>query len=345
MTKINEKLREWVINKIKTEYADDVSLLIGFNALDLEEDKKGEAFDFYIPETDKGYNLSRTFIIDGVGYDLYPRSWERIEDMVNFDDYNSFAIADATVIYSRNKDDEIKFQDARKRFFDNLNNNEFVFKKALEKLNIAMNLYQTMMFEESVGKVRMAAGYITDYLAFAVAIMNNTYLKNIQTNIIEELSNMKNIPDNFIEYYKAIINAETIAELKNLSHLIISSTRKFLDKNKPCTVTEKNNINYNALADWYQELCYTWRRLYFAVKNNDTEKAFVWGCLLESELDIIKEEYNLKPMDLMGVYNSADLSVLQNRAKKLEEYIISVINENGVELKSYADINEFISLN
>ena len=54
---------------------------------------------------------------------------------------------------------------------ENLKNNEFMFKKALEKLNAAMQIYQ-----------------------------------------ISELSSMKEVPQNFISYYRAIIHAESADE-------------------------------------------------------------------------------------------------------------------------------------
>lgn len=55
---------------------------------------------------------------------------------------------------------------------ENLRDPEFIFKKALEKLNVAMEIYQTIMFEDGIGKVRMAAGFIADYLS--VAVMHQT---------------------------------------------------------------------------------------------------------------------------------------------------------------------------
>lgn len=60
--------------------------MIGIKGHSTNGDGHGEYFDFFVPETERGNALSETFIIDGVGHDLYPRSLERLEDSVNLDD-------------------------------------------------------------------------------------------------------------------------------------------------------------------------------------------------------------------------------------------------------------------
>ena len=72
-------LTQWVIDKIRNEYRDDISLLLSVKGHCTDGDGHGEVFDYFIPETERGCSLARTFIIDGVGHDLYPRSWERME--------------------------------------------------------------------------------------------------------------------------------------------------------------------------------------------------------------------------------------------------------------------------
>lgn len=182
METINEKLLHWVINKIEKEYKDDVCLLIGNSLLKLDEDRDDAAFDFFIPAKEKAYNLSKTFIIDGIGYDLYPRSWDCIENMANLEDYNPTLLGNAQILYYRNEEDKNRFLAMQEKLKKNLENPKFMYQKALEKLSVAMEIYKTMMFEDSIAKVRMAAGYIADCLSVAVAFINQTYFKYSQSN-------------------------------------------------------------------------------------------------------------------------------------------------------------------
>ena len=47
-------------------------------------------------------------------------------------------------------------------------------------------------------------------------------------------------------------------------------------------------------------------------------------------------------MDLLGVFDSNDLTAFKKRAEELEQYIISEIESHGVKIKSYKDLNEFL---
>jgi len=51
--------------------------IIGIKGHSTDGDNHGECFDYFVPATKRGEELAETFIIDGVGHDMYPRSWER----------------------------------------------------------------------------------------------------------------------------------------------------------------------------------------------------------------------------------------------------------------------------
>lgn len=345
MKTTNEKLVDWAIEKIKKEYKDDIALLIGNNSLKMKQDTKGACFNYFVPVNEKGNRLAKTFIIDGIGYDLYPRSWNRIENMANLDDYNLTCLGYSQILYHRSEEDKNKFIDMKRKLQENLKNPELMFKKALEKLSVTMEIYQTMMFEDSLGKVRMSAGFIADFLSVAVAFINGTYFKCSQVEQMKELSEMKEIPENFIQYYKAIINANSIEELKNFCHAMILSTRKFMSRSNPKNEDNIYNTDFNNLADWFQELCYTWRRIYYYCDQKDAEKAFVWGCYLQQELNTVKEEFGLKEMDLLSQFNTKDLSIFCQRAEEFEKYIVEEINKHGVELDIYNSVEDFLAKN
>jgi len=148
MTNATDRLTEWAIDKIQKEYPDDVALLIAVEGSSCNGDGHGEAFDYFVPATERGNELAQTFIIGDVGNDLYPRSWERCERTANLDDWATFCLGNARVLYSRSKEDEERFEAIRKRLFANLSDPAFTYRKALERLDNAMDMYRTMMFEE-----------------------------------------------------------------------------------------------------------------------------------------------------------------------------------------------------
>jgi hypothetical protein len=345
MTINSENLSQWAINRIKREFKDDVCLLLGHNTLKLDEDMDDAAPGFFIPVSENAIGLAKTFIVDGIGYDLFPVLWERLERTADLDEYNTTCLADATVLYYRNEEDKARFIELQARLLNNLHNPDYMVKKALEKLGVAMEIFQTMMFEDTLYKVRKASGYIVDYLSIAVANANQQYFKNGQTNQVLDLLAMKGIPRDFIRLYEDIVKADSSEELKKLCHEMISNTRQFLITKKRKGENGRRNQNFKDLANWYHELSYTWRRVYHWCDKTDPIRGFMWGCMLQSELDIVREEFGLGEMDLLGTFNANDMIAYRRQAETLEKQIVSAIKDHGATLDVYDSIDEFIKNN
>jgi hypothetical protein len=340
------ELDNWAINKITTEYKDDIQLLIGHNSYRLPGDVELARISFFFPATDKAYELAKAFIIDGIAYDLFPMSWERIERMTELDEDNASCVGDAEILYYRTEQDKERFLELQNRLKGHLNDPQFTLKKALEKVSVAMELYQTMMFEDELYKVRKAAGHILNYLLNAVAYSNGTYFRNGYMNRrTQKLLEMKDLPDDLLKLQEDIIKAGTTGETKQLCHELISSVRRYFTAKKGEPEKRWIDQNYADLADWYQELSYAWREIYHWCDQDDAVNAFMRGCFLQSELDIVAEEFGLEVFDLLGSFSSSDLAAYRKQAESLEKELISIIEKNGVSIESYDTVKDFLSAN
>lgn len=345
MKPTQKELTDWAITSIQKKYKDDVALLIAIPGHSSDNDCHGECFDYFVPANENGNKLAQTFIIDGVGHDLYPRSWKRIENMAEFNDEFTYGLGEAKILYSRSDEDKNHFFAMQEKQKANMQNKDFMYKKALEKLDTAMELYRTMMFEDLLYKVRMAAGYIAYYLSVAIACIHGTYFRQRLDLETVELAQMKEIPENFIAYYEAIVKAKSVDELKKLSHMIIRTARKFIAGHKPPKAEAVKTPVYEDLADWYEESSLTLRRIYYYCDTQNYKRAFPDVIHLQHELNIIKEEFGLREMDLLGSFDSENLSALKHSAKGLEQYVISEIENHGVTLNKYDTLEEFLAKN
>ncbi len=339
------RLTEWVVDKIKTEYPEDIALLVAVEGASVNGDGHGEPFDYFVPATERGNELAQTFIIGGVGNDLYPRSWERTERTANLGDLATQCLGNAKILYARSKEDEKRFEALRQKLFDNLADPAFAYQKALENLDVAMDLYRTMMFEERMYKVRCLAGYIHAFLRVSVGCLNGTFEREYTLGVVGELSKWKSLPDRFLDYYRAILDAGTIGELKSLAHLLIASARQFIAASKPEHTGGGKLPNYDWLADWYQELRTTWNRIFYYCTAGDADSAFRDACYLQNELNIVGEEFGLGEMDLLGSFDSLDLEPLSRRAAELERAVVSVVEGQGIAIKRYETLEAFLCAN
>jgi hypothetical protein len=343
MSNIDGQLIKWAINKIENEFNGEISLLLGRKgACKIPTDGDEIAFDFFIPANDNGYSLARTFIIGDMGYDLFPMSWERVEGLAALNESLAFCLADSEILYARDEADKERFEILRKTLFNNLENKDYVYKKSLERINYAMDIYKTMTFEKTLGSVRKAAGAIINYLSEALILINESYINRDfdSADRFSQIKSLKDIPDNFLKYYEEILRAKDIKNIFELIHNLLEETRAFFTKFEFKKITK--NYNYEELAGWYEESRYTFRRISYATKNNSFVECFSLGCYLQIEFDILTEEAGLENMDLLGCYDTEDLSVFEKRAKEIEDYIVSEIKKHGVALRKYDNIEEFL---
>lgn len=348
-------LTDWVIKKIEAEYKDDIALLIGIKGHSTDNDEHGECFDYFIPATERGYELSQTFIIDGVGHDLYPRSWARMELSVELKEM-AVLLAGATILYAKSPEDAARFEEMQKRLLDNLSNDVFVFEKALEYLDKALEVYHSFSFEEKSYRARCEANIIHLYLSSAVALMNHTYTDSpIYTerqaydptpeSSIYHCPNMTHVPEGFFTLASRMLVTEDVKKLRQIVYQLLSVTRAFVLERNPKATGGPKEPDYQDLADWYQELSLTWRRIRYFCKNNMVEKAYTDSCYLQNELLYITEEFGLEEMNLLDSFHADDLELLALRSNALELKIRHTLNEHGIVLNEYASLDAFLKAN
>jgi hypothetical protein len=344
MKNIDKELLGWAINKIETEFRGEISLLLGRKGVGkVPEDGDNMAFDFFIPACDHGYLLAKTFIIEDMGYDLFPMSWKRVEGLAALNERIAYCLAESEILYARNDTDRERFELLRKTLLNNLKNKEFIYMKALEKINSAMDIYKTMLFEKSLGDVRKAAGGILQYLSYAIALINGTYISGDYGywGGTEQIKKLTKVPVNYLKNYEEILKAKDIETIFKLVHNLIEETREFFKEFTP----ERNikSYNFDGLEGW-EEARYTFRRIAYACKNNKFVDSFNLGCYLQIELDILTEKAGLKKMDLLCCYDADDLSAFGKCAKEIEEYIMGEIETHKAVLRKYENLEEFLKI-
>jgi hypothetical protein len=345
MKTTNEKLEDWVIKKIENEFTDDVCLLLDHKTLRLDKDNEmgKTGLEGYVPITPKAHGLARTFIIDGIGYDLFLQTWERFEKMADVDHYNLTCLDDAVIIWARTDADRQRFESLQARLRANLKNPQLMHDRAQKWINSAIELFADTLFENRVHVIRQNAGYICDLLSIALAYTNGTFFHHGQSKQIEELRKMANIPDNFVECYKKVVLEKDPDMQKKLCHSLL-----YLAKEHVKSFEKKKSSRKRSpmeIADWYHELSYTWRRVYHFCETDDPVSAYLWACMLQEELGQVANEYMVPMFDILSAFDSENLKFFAENAKKAESAIIKAIEADGGKVDRYASIDEFLEKN
>ena len=347
---INNRLVDWIVNKVKTEYADDISLVLIYGSyINGTANSKSDVDCYYIPKTERGYNLGMCFMIDGVGYDIFPISWQRIERIANLEESLSPLVGDVRIIYCNSTADEKQFRTLQEKMKSNLRNDEYVKNIAQRRCDEASKLCSILKQKNSMSEVRKIAGNIIMTLADAVAVYNHDYYHFGLKKQFENLqNNFPNVPQNIVDGYKNVIEAILIDDVKNYTMNLFDDVCKYIGitcKSQEIAVTEPlitDKVNASWLAELYEEISSTFNKIYVCCENGNYILAFLSAVCLQRDLDD-SQEAGCPTYDLLSGFNYKELSKFSELTKSVEDDFVQLIIRNGGHIKKYDNFEQFLS--
>jgi hypothetical protein len=95
---------------------------------------------FFVPKSNRGYELGHQFILNDIGYDLWPVSWERLNKISNLEDQPASILMDGEVLFASSEDDLRKLEGLKDNFTQNLNNKVVVQKMSAKYIEKAKSI-------------------------------------------------------------------------------------------------------------------------------------------------------------------------------------------------------------
>lgn len=339
--KNNEKIIDWIVNKIKNEYAEDVAMLLIYGSYVNGTANALSDVDFYfIPKTDRGREMTRTFVINGIGYDLFPMSWARVEGIAAFKEPITPLVGNVRIEYYSTEEDLLRFKQIQEKLKENLSDEKYMRDVAIKNLDKAMSKYTKMVLSNNITEMRVDSGNILLLLSDSVAYLNQTYFRNGLKKQVSDLENMKCLPSGYVELYKAVIEAKTIEDISQRTLMIIKETSQMVEK-ASSGAARPRSTNYEELKCVYEELLSTWNKVKVCCQEGNKELAFISGISLQGVLDWVSEDYVLPKYDLMGVFDSEDLMPFEKKAECIRVEIADFLKLKGLEIKDYESFEEF----
>lgn len=347
----NDRILNWAINKVRLEYSRDVSLLVVYGSyVNTTADSMSDIDFYFIPKTNKAYQLSRTFIIDGIGYDLFPMSWERVEGLATFNESLTPLLGNAEIVFSVSDEDRKRFEKLRGVLNKNLADVAFMRQKAIDKLSQAIRSRNKLVVQNDLCNCRLFAGDILLQMADAIAYENQTYFKRGLKTQFADLKTMRKLPYGFMEGYEAVIRANTVIQIQERCGNLIALCEDFLDfdiktpvvsavTDKP--VQELPPIDFKQLADLYGEIISLFNKVYSCCESDNGILAFTSAVLLQRELN---DQVQGIRFDILSDFDIADLSRLSARVKSAELELVRYIT-GGAVIRRYASVDEFLKVN
>ncbi len=332
---------ESLIEKIKTDYKDDIALVVIMGSYIYGETHSRSDLDmFFVPNTERGYNLGFTFIIDGIGFDYWPISWERLESIANHDEKITSIITEGKVLYFSSEADMERFNQVKQKALDISDRKKFILKSS-DKLNNAYKDYWRLVNANSISAARKYAIGIIYTLTDALALLNRTTIKRGRGKLKQEILNMPLVPDGFMELYDTVFAISDIGAFKKAYRKLIRNTETLISQEKE-KICEKASFK-DALAGFYEEMINFYNKIYHACEIHDTVTALFASVELTSEIEQFLKDtgisYKNLP-DLVGAYDPNNLETLVSAAQNHQIKFVELLTANGVKIRQYSSFDE-----
>lgn len=333
------ELLSTILEKIEQYYSDDISLLICYGSYITGEYGSLSDIDFYfVPKTKKGFELNFQFILNDIGYDLWPVSWERLTRIANLDEVITSILMDGVVLYAQTDDDLQKLTQLKNQLKSNLADDEVVKRKVEKYLNDAKAQCFNLANKDGEGPFSDTLSII-ELLLFVIAMLNGAYPNKGIKNAASELSEYEIKPVNFLDRYGQMIKMKEKADVVKAVNALILDTEKLVNDK----FRNSETADPSELQGFYEEFKSAYNKLLQACDEEDYEKAYYAANGIDKETQAILSDFldvNEFPVMIVEVLGS-DFSNLQNKCVEHENKLVKYLSANHVKVNQFKDLSDF----
>jgi hypothetical protein len=304
-----------VIERVKRDFMDEIGLIGLTGSFATDDFHEHSDLDLIIVNnTDKGWGISKSFILGDVGYDVYCTTWKSLERKAELACVGVSSLTDLQILYVAKPEYlqrlEALQEKARQKLAAGINKDSI--RRADEHLNMAKQSFADLMLTEELGSMLAAAAEIVYSLINGIVSLNNTCIKRGVKRYVEELRTYKYLPLDFEKLYFAIIDARTVEEIQVNTRQLLAATldlkstlqEKYLEKPIP---TSEN------LKGWYEESwCNHRNKLINSISLKDKSYAFQAALGAQNYFDEMTKIHGTRKYNLMAHFDSDDLNKVLN---------------------------------
>lgn len=344
----NDQVVNRVLERIKGEFPDDIDLVVGYGSyVNGTANEKSDVDMYFIPRNDRGYALGETFILQGIGYDLFGIPWQRLEAVAQFEDSITPFVGDGKVLYSRGQQAVDRYNGLKARLIKNLGDASHMHACACERVRTMAGMYRGIAKDAPIDQLRIGAGYVLMDLSEAVAYSNHTYFRKGLKTQYADLQTFERLPEDFVQLYHDIIIENDVHEIRRKCDRMIRNTMAFLCmEDIPAAEASQQRANqpqesadYDYAARWYEEASSTFNKIEVCADSQNYILAFISACCLQQSLEQ-ESGIPLEKTDLLSAFQYDDLGKLLGKAREIERSCVAVIEANGGKIRRVESISE-----
>jgi hypothetical protein len=331
------KVVDLLVDKIKREYKDDIAIVALCGSYIYGDTHEKSDLDFYfIPKTERGYEMAQCFILEGIGFDFWGMSWSRAESLAGYDETNTSIISKARIIYYSTQEDLDRFN-ALRDLGSRISKEEFL-KKAAEQVDACQEFYFRMLeSKDSFSSVKRNAIQVLYYAAFSIALLNGRYIERGGRNLLKEILMMALLPDDFENSYMTIVNSRSIEEMAVTAQTVIISLRNLIQ-------LQREPLKESITQGFYEEIKSIYNKLLHECETDNRQGIMLAIARLDHDVFQLLNNagcsYSQFP-DLFSISCCGDNGALIKAVHDHEKLLLEILNSSGVQIVEYKALEDF----
>jgi len=331
LPKDKREIIDSLIGKVKMDYQDDIDAIICYGSYVTKTNNEMSDLDFYfIPKTRKANEMCLQFIINDIGYDFWPITWERLEGFVTLKEDLTSLVGQSELVYYREEGILNKFYDMKMRSQKLLDSD---LKRAIDKhLSLSKALYFDM-YHENTDYV----SEILNHLIVAVAYINKQYIIKSPNNLEEEIKHFDILPINFVTRIEQVISHSYMVISAEMEKLIVDVEKLAIKQFQESSMIE--------LKGFYEELKSTYNKVYHGCYEEDFMKVyFALNQICKEVKSVLKGDYHAYPFpDLAKQVRTKNFKTIKDMTKIHEETFCFILKERGEVINSFQSNDHFMT--
>ncbi|MCX7774003.1 MAG: hypothetical protein N2376_12915 [Clostridia bacterium] len=337
-----KKILETLVSKVKEQYSQDIALIACYGSYFNGTAHDKSDLDFYfIPATDKAYDMCMQFILDDIGYDFWPIFWERAERIARFEEPLIPLIADATVVYYRSPDDRKRFEGLRETIAGLLSPEKkgALLERAEAALKEAKAIFYDALQQQTYSTVRMLCADCLGRLLASVAYMNSSYIRKGTANFENEVKRFSCLPEGFLDLFRESVAALTLEDALAPIQKLIANAELLLENLRPKSSIRLSN---DSAKGFYEEAKSTYNKLAQACETRNTAGAFFAARAIEAEVrSLLGDSYQSFGFPDLLFPLKDQFSELKERGALHESILVKALRQANVSINAFESLQAF----
>lgn len=345
--RLNDQLVSWLQERAAGAFAGELSLVVSYGSH--WNGTAGPLSDvdcYFVPKTERGQEFGGQFILQGVGYDIFPLSWERLGNIARLEESLAPLVGDAQVLYYGDEGDLTRFRALERELWQCLQDSAYCREMAEKRFFRAGEEWGRLKTGDLCSR-RLAAGLLLMDAAEAVAFANGTYFHRGLKGQFADLQAMAQTPEGFLTLYQQVIQAGDAQTMEKTCGELLAALGNWLGQERPAPAPTQQAMEPGqrkdaaGLGPWYEELSSTFQKLRSCRERGDWVLAFLSTVCLQRELEDIAGEYAVPRHQVLGAYQWDDLDPLVQAADRAEAELTAAIRQSGGIIKEYDSWEDF----